>query len=243
MASSNRKKICFLNSYYVALKHVEDNACIMDPENKKAILIFIKNPVMGQVKTRLAKKTGHCQALRIYRHLLDNTRRVTSEFENADKFLFYDRFIPCFDEWHSDVFSRHLQYEGPIDQKLINAFQLVFEEDFQRCIWLVPDCPKLTVAQLRKAFFELTRNDVTIGPTPGGGIYLLGLNNHNEKLLSGLQWGKGTLISDLIRRCQSQGLSHYLLPELHDVDFEEDLMHLNPKFNHILHGGSAILND
>ena len=46
-------------------------------KSKNALLIFIKNPVLGKVKTRLAASIGNEKALKIYYRLLEHTRCET----------------------------------------------------------------------------------------------------------------------------------------------------------------------
>ena len=45
---------------------------------KKAIIIFVRNPELGKVKTRLAKEIGDEQALQVYTELLQHTHDVLS---------------------------------------------------------------------------------------------------------------------------------------------------------------------
>ena len=40
------------------------------------LIIFAKNPVLGETKTRLAKTIGHQNALKVYLHLLEHTAKV-----------------------------------------------------------------------------------------------------------------------------------------------------------------------
>ena len=53
-----------------------------------AIIIFIKNPVAGKVKTRLAATIGNERALEIYLDLVAHTLETVKHIE-ADKFLYF----------------------------------------------------------------------------------------------------------------------------------------------------------
>ena len=53
-----------------------------------ALIIFIRNPEIGKVKTRIAAKVGDAYALEIYEALLEHTREVVLQV-NANRLLFY----------------------------------------------------------------------------------------------------------------------------------------------------------
>lgn len=63
---------------------------VSDKEN--LLLIFVKNPILGKVKTRLAKVVGDEKALEIYKSLLLHTANITRTV-NCHKIVFYDSFI------------------------------------------------------------------------------------------------------------------------------------------------------
>lgn len=58
----------------------------------KLVIIFVRNPELGKVKTRLAMTIGEAQALSIYKLLLDHTERVVRDVD-CDKALFYSDTI------------------------------------------------------------------------------------------------------------------------------------------------------
>lgn len=195
----------------------------MSAGNKQAILVFIKNPVLGRVKTRLAATTGWQFALKTYHKLLDNTKRVVMEYRQADNFLYYDQFVPCYDEWPEEEFSKNLQTGNSLSKKVDNAFSETFNSDYGKVCWIVPDCPSLKVFHLRTAFSQLDNNDVVLGPTFDGGIYLLGMNKHYPELLNNKEWGKGTLYENICKECDEAGLSYSTMEKQQDLDKEEHL--------------------
>ena len=44
----------------------------------RVLIVFTRNPLKGKVKTRIAKKLGDETALAVYRHLLENTMKLTT---------------------------------------------------------------------------------------------------------------------------------------------------------------------
>ena len=65
---------------------------------KNALIIFVRKPEPGKVKTRLAATVGNEKALAIYNELLLHTFIVTNKLE-ADKFVFYTNKIEETDLW------------------------------------------------------------------------------------------------------------------------------------------------
>ena len=53
---------------------------------KNALIIFVKNPIKGQVKTRLAETVGDEKALEIYNYLLQKTLNIVTNV-NCRKFI------------------------------------------------------------------------------------------------------------------------------------------------------------
>ena len=66
------------------------------------LLLFIKNPRPGYVKTRLARTVGDAEALRIYHILLEKTRQAALQ-ANAQPWLFYSDAITKNDDWPEKI--------------------------------------------------------------------------------------------------------------------------------------------
>ena len=76
--------------------------------SKNALIIFTRNPVLGRVKTRLAKSVGNETALDIYRFLLNKTKEVTKNIP-GDKIIFYSEKILDKDLWEPTIYKKELQ--------------------------------------------------------------------------------------------------------------------------------------
>jgi glycosyltransferase A (GT-A) superfamily protein (DUF2064 family) len=70
---------------------------------ESALIIFVKNPVSGEVKTRLAATVGNQKALDIYKELLDHTHKISLNLQ-VDKFVFYNDFINDNDLWENEFY-------------------------------------------------------------------------------------------------------------------------------------------
>ena len=72
----------------------------------EAIIIFVRKPELGKVKTRLAASLGAEKALEIYKELLLHTRQICERVK-ADKFVYYHVQIEHNDLWDVDGFSKN----------------------------------------------------------------------------------------------------------------------------------------
>ncbi|MGB2300452.1 MAG: glycosyltransferase, partial [Flavobacteriaceae bacterium] len=60
--------------------------------NKSLILVFVRNPELGKVKTRLSRTVGDSAALKIYNILLSHTESVLNSIP-VDKVVYYSEEI------------------------------------------------------------------------------------------------------------------------------------------------------
>lgn len=141
---------------------------------REALIIFIKNAVPGKTKTRLAQSIGDDNALAVYRILLEHTHRITSGLTCAT-FVFYSDAIMPQDCWQQSGCRQCLQQGNDLGERMRNAFQSVFEQQYQKVVIIGSDCYELTSEILQQAFIKLNTTDVVIGPAKDGGYYLLGI--------------------------------------------------------------------
>lgn len=189
-----------------------------------ALLIFIRNPELGKVKTRLAKIIGDAKALVVYEDLLQHTMEQTQNVD-CDKFVFYDSAIVEGDIWEDDFYQKRIQTKGDLGDKMQGAFELLFDMGYTNCLIVGSDLFDLKTEIIETAFTELQKNNVVLGPAEDGGYYLLGLKEMNKKLFQDKDWGSSTVLSDTLKDLETQ--KTHLLPTLNDIDTFEDLMNSN----------------
>ena len=184
------------------------------------LIIFIKNPEWGKVKTRLAQGVGEERALAIYRALLDHTRAVVQQVD-ATRLLFYSSFIDEADNWPSTAFRKYLQEGLGLGERMQRAFAQGFTEGGPVVI-IGSDCAQLTPAIVEQAFHELESHDFVIGPAEDGGYYLLGMRTYTPLVFEDIPWSTGDVLPDTLLRMRDNAWSYSLLPTLSDIDYQED---------------------
>ncbi len=187
----------------------------------RALIIFIKNPELGRVKTRLASTLGNENALLVYKQLLNHTHQISLEVD-AKKFLFYDTYIDRPDEWENEHFDKHLQQGNSLGDKMNHAISQTLLK-FKDVVIIGSDCFELTASIIQEAFHFLKKNDVVIGPAADGGYYLLAMNALHSSLFENISWSTSQVLAQTIALCKKFNMTYSLLPTLSDVDVESDL--------------------
>ncbi len=191
-------------------------------EDKRLLMLFVRNPELGKVKTRLAASIGPEKALEVYFKLLRHTRKVTQDLA-SDKVVHYaDRIAPE-DMWPNSVYRKQLQQEGGLGAKMEAAFASAFAEGYSAVMIIGSDCPQLTQSLLEQAFDKLQKHDVVIGPAVDGGYYLLGMKKLHQAFFRNKRWSTAQVFADTMEDVAQLQLTCFLLPRLTDVDHEEDL--------------------
>ncbi len=188
-------------------------------KHKYSLLVFIKNPEKGKVKTRLAQSVGDDKALEIYKRLLQHTRKITLQVD-ASRYLFYSQEIKE-DDWSSTMFNKKLQIQGDLGDKMNHAFSVALKESSAAVI-IGSDCAQLDAVIIQEAFQMLESHDVVIGPTLDGGYYLLGMRALHTKLFIDMPWSTSEVYRKTKQCLKDENLSMFELQTLSDIDYIED---------------------
>lgn len=200
---------------------------------KQTLLIFTKNAIYGRVKTRLAATVGKDKALQIYQQLLRYTVAITNNIE-VEKIVFYATQIDSRDVWNNDVYKKQVQLGDDLGERMQNAFNYAFEQGSTDVIIIGSDCFEITADIIQHAFDCLKNHKVVIGPATDGGYYLLAMKQLNPLLFKQINWSTNEVLASTLAICHAQNLSVYLMPELSDIDTEEDLKNQKIYINSIV---------
>lgn len=184
---------------------------------QNALILFVKNPVAGKVKTRLAKSIGAEQALRVYLELLEITKQVALQ-SDSKRYLYYSEAIDKQDDWDEVHFSKQQQQGDDLGLRMQNAFKQTLVAGHGKVVIIGSDCPFISAELIDSAFKVLDEQDVVFGPAEDGGYYLMGMKKVHPELFEDLPWSTEKLLRITTQRLENIGLSYGLLPELFDVD-------------------------
>ena len=187
-----------------------------------ALVIFVRNPVLGQVKTRLAKDIGDERACAIYLQLLEHTLQITRGI-SFRKFIYYADEVSDYDLWSVPGYTKRKQNGNDLGERMLNSFKELFEQGFNRIIIIGSDCLQIQTEHLQEAVVLLESNAAVIGPASDGGYYLLGLTKLYPDLFVNKPWSTDQVFAKTIYDFNNLGISYALLEELSDIDDITDL--------------------
>lgn len=188
------------------------------------LLIFAKYPEAGQVKSRLAQTIGADKAALAYKTMVElvvrNTQPCNGEYAQV---LYYDppESREKFWSWlhMSDL---EPQSEGDLGERMKKALSQALVEA-QHAVLIGSDCIDVDRALILKAFQELAKADLVLGPATDGGYYLIGCKRVSSALFRRIDWSTDRVLSQTLRIAKALQLQVALLPELEDIDTVKQL--------------------
>jgi rSAM/selenodomain-associated transferase 1/rSAM/selenodomain-associated transferase 2 len=191
-----------------------------------SIIIFVRYPRKGQVKTRLAETTSSDFAINFYKLCAENLIRNIKKVPSVNRFVFYSNKNEKTEtiNWLGSKLLFAPQDGDDLGNRMKNAFQKVFSAGSQKVIIVGTDIPDLSKEVIVKAFELLDSNDVVIGPAKDGGYYLLGMKKMTVDLFEKIEYSTSSVLSETLLKTKKLNLTYHLLTELKDIDTEEDLV-------------------
>ncbi|PLX88890.1 MAG: hypothetical protein C0618_03095 [Desulfuromonas sp.] len=178
--------------------------------------VFAKEPVPGQVKTRLCPPFTVEQAAALYCCALSETIATMSggDFDLAicyagDAEYFRRTFpgLPLYPQRGKDLGAR-----------MDNALQGFLAAGYRSAVLIGSDSPDLPLAHVQEAFAALTQQDLVVAPARDGGYVLIGEARHIPALFEGVVWSSDQVLSQTLERAQQEGVEPHLLPQWEDLD-------------------------
>ena len=190
------------------------------------VLIFLKTPVRGQVKTRLAVDVGEAEALRIYRWLVE--RQMAAIPAGWPVEVHYAPGTPGAEvvmrSWLGEAPGRSYwpQPDAGLGERLQVALGAAFARGAESAFLIGGDCPDLDTEGLEEAARFMRNHDVVMSPAVDGGFVVLGMRGAWPELLSGIAWSTAQVAQQTRDRIAEAGLRLAELPVRADIDTAED---------------------
>ncbi len=194
--------------------------------NKNCIIVFVRYPEHGKVKTRLAKAIGPRRALEFYRLCVEDTiallrktgHDIIIAFSPADK-------KGDAVDWLGETFLYLPQRGDDLGEKMLNAFRDAFDAGYNRAVLVGSDIPDMPERVFREAFDALSGDDVVIGPASDGGYFLIGFRNEklSPELFQDIPWSTDAVLMYTLEVIRKEKMNLHILPEWHDIDLPDDL--------------------
>jgi len=189
---------------------------------KKAMILFTRTPSQKQGKTRLrpfltgeqcaALQTAFLQDIAMEMRQVPAARFVAWEGDDSQalRLLFPEAVL--------------FQQSGQgLGERMHRAITLVLSLGFDACILFGSDLPLLEAGHLNSAFLALEHADVTLGPSPDGGYYLVGMKRPCAAIFRNQKYGCSSVYEETRQAIRAEGCSFTPAASCPDADAPEDL--------------------
>lgn len=189
------------------------------------LVLMLKEPRPGRVKTRLARDIGTVPAAWWFRH---QTRALIGRLHDP-RWQLWLAVAPDAAGLKSRCWPAHLprlpQGQGDLGTRMARMFRSL--PPGPACL-IGGDIPGVTPAHIARAFQALGGQDAVFGPAPDGGYWLVGLARGTAQpggLFEGVRWSSPHALADSIASLPGRRIT--LTDTLRDVDTAADLRALS----------------
>ena len=189
---------------------------------EEVLIVFVKNPEIGKVKTRLAKSIGDANALAIYLLLLNHCFELTEAIKQ-DVVIYYNKFIDSEDQWSNSSYKKFLQKGDDLGSKMSNALSEQLNLGYKKACLVGSDIYDLDASIIYDSFEILDKKDIVIGPAVDGGYYLIGLKQPREDIFKISNWSTSSVFKDTTDIVSDLNLTFGVTEILNDIDTIDDL--------------------
>ena len=191
------------------------------------LIIFVKAPKAGRVKTRLGREIGMGRAAALFRRMIAATLAEARKGQWR-KIIAIDPPAEMFG-WRAlwpGEFERLAQASGALGARMGAAMRAVPSGP---AVMIGADAPGLRATHIRAAFKALGRADAVFGPAEDGGYWLIGLARRKSapRLFSDVRWSTPHALADTLASLPASFQTEYL-PVLRDLDEAQDLAATGP---------------
>ncbi|AZV80157.1 glycosyltransferase [Parasedimentitalea marina] len=187
---------------------------------KPTLIIMLKLPQAGRVKTRLGRDMGMVAAAWWYRHHATRLiRRLRDPRWRTVLAVAPDNAVPA-RIWPADL-SRIPQGHGDLGQRMARMLRTAAPGPV--CL-IGADIPDISPAHIARAFTMLGDHDAAFGPALDGGYWLIGLKHPQRQppgLFTNVRWSSEHALHDSMATLPGYRIA--LTDPLRDVDTIADL--------------------
>ena len=200
---------------------------------KTCVIVFAKNPVPNQVKTRLVPSISAEQSAALYTAFLTDWCETLSKLAEVDLVITY---TPPEAQADLQALIGHDAIYIPqigtgLGERLTSATQWAEEHGYTKILLVGSDSPTLPISYISQALTLLDSRDIAIGPSTDGGYYLIGFSAVNvamtvPSVFEDIAWSTANVFRQTLARIRSLKATVGLLPPWYDIDTVEDLAFL-----------------
>ncbi len=195
--------------------------------DERCVLVFVRAPVTGKVKTRLAKVLDPRTVRDLYQCFVIDVLEMLTRSGFQTVICFHPpEAEPHMAAWLGDTYPYLPQAGADLGARMANAFKAVFQRGCRQALLIGTDFPDLPQTFIHQAFDGLQQNGTVIGPTYDGGYYLIGFERRQffPAVFEAIPWGTKQAFKDTLRVLNQHDRHPLMLPRWRDIDDYEDLV-------------------
>jgi len=192
---------------------------------QNTLIVFVKYPQAGLVKTRLAKDLGEQEAVVLYERLAKMIIKRTK----AD--VYHQAIFYCPQDKRKEIMAwlgQDLEFQpqerGGLGIKMQEAFRQIFNQGVKKAIIIGTDSPFISKEVISRAFKCLDSNQCVVGPAYDGGYYLLGLSEFNDSIFKDISWSTKDVFIQTMERLKKINFKVSVLEKQLDIDTHQDFI-------------------
>lgn len=201
------------------------------------LILMMKAPEPGRVKTRLGKDVGFEEAAALYRKFVEYLVRLLwgKQGHPWQCAIAYDppEAEAQIRDWlgplaHDDT-NFFPQEQLDLGGRLEAAFERGFAAGATSVIALGADCLGVTAEEIQHSFEDLESHPLAMSPAEDGGYWLIGMSGRQYEIFREMPWSQPTLAAETRAKAARLGLEIAEGVEKIDVDTLDDLRRLPAK--------------
>jgi len=195
--------------------------------SRPALIVFCREPVANQSKTRLIGALTPAAAARLsdafIRDALAKAVSIrpsqiviaASATSGAERSEYFQRLARRFGAELID------QGNGSLGRRMARALGQLSSHG---ALLIGTDTPSLPTALLDASLAALCRTRVVIAPSLDGGYYAVGVRGPMPPIFTAIRWGSGDVFDSTVKLLKRAGIPYALGPAWYDVDRWADVM-------------------
>ena len=182
------------------------------------VLLMLKAPVEGAVKTRLGQDIGPAAATRVYRALVEHQlRQIPPEWQIHICYAPVGT-LAAMRAWLGEEHQYSAQVGGDLGERLAAAAEEHFRTSENPLVIVGGDCPYLSGGRLIEVASSLESAGVVVVPAVDGGYCLIALRRAEPEVFRAISWSTDAVLAQTRLRLRERGLTWTELASAEDVD-------------------------
>ncbi len=195
-------------------------------ESRPALIVFCREPIAHQVKTRLIGAITPAAAAALSDAFIRDALAkavsvhpspivIAASAPDGARSKYFQRLARRFD---ADLID---QGSGSLGNRMARALEPFLSTG---ALLIGTDTPSLPTELLAVSLEALRRRHVVIAPSLDGGYYAVGVRGPMPPIFNAVQWGTGSVFDSTIKRLKRAGIPYALGPAWYDVDRWGDVL-------------------